>query len=111
MVSRTHRDTVADNSREVLRGRCDRVATCASRDANRGVGVHEVEDELLIRDQVKAVDLRRRLTKLGNQLGDGCGSSGTLLSESRAGKSEKGRESSDGEHCVVKEGKTRKNRK
>ena len=110
-VARTHRYTVANNSGEVLRGRGDGVATCAVRNANRGVGVHEVEDELLIRDQVKAVNLSGRLTKLGDQLGNGCGSSGTLLSESRAGKSEKGRESSDGEHCVVKEGRTRKNRK
>ena len=110
-VARTHRYTVANNSGEVLRGRGDGVATRAIRDPDRGVGVHEVEDELLVRDQVKAVDLRRRLTKLGDQLSDGCGSSGTLLGKSRAGESEKGRESSDGEHCVVKEGRTRKNKK
>ena len=70
-VARTHRDPIANDSREVLRGRGDRVATCASRDANRGVGVHEVEEELLVRYEVEPVYFSRRKTEIGNELRDG----------------------------------------
>ena len=77
------------------------MATSAVRDTNRGVGVHEVEEELLVGDEVEAVDLSGCLTELGNKLGNRRRSGSALLGERRAGKGKERSEGSNREHCVV----------
>ena len=104
---RTHGDTVTDNGGEILRRRGDSATSSSVRDTDRGVGVDEIEEELVVGDEIEAVNLGGCLAELSNELSDRSGGGSALLSERRAGKGKERSEGSNREHCVVKRRKNR----
>jgi hypothetical protein len=102
---RTHRDAMANDSWKVP-GRCgDGVAGGAGGGTDGRVGIVKVEDQLLVGEELQAIDLGRRVAELSDKPRDG-GSGATLLGKGKGGKKDGGGD--EGKHRFVSDGKERK---